>query len=359
MASVVFCYIFRRLLVSLLVVSPIVIMMVWIALSVRYISLLITEDIGIVSFLKMIFCIIPDISGIILPICFLIAAMSVFYKMQGDKELIVLMTGGQSKLSLCLPLFGFSILVAGFMLSLQAVLAPYSYKQLNNLHEQIRNQVSMSIVKPGVFNVIGSSVIYVSKKTDTSLEDVFISYVTKNKKAYSNIITAKKGSYALENNTLIISLESGYRQELDKNNEPISVLKFDNFSYDVTEFVHNFSQKIKKIHEKTQGELLRDAKNAKDIETKNKYISEYHRRLTMPFLAIVNAIIVSLFMMKPDYRAKRWKGSILAFLTGVCAQILLMTAINASAKHTGLIQANYAALIITSATMLMRSLRRE
>ncbi|MDR0744831.1 MAG: LptF/LptG family permease [Holosporales bacterium] len=359
MGSIIFNYILKKLITSLFIISPIVIMMVWITASIKYIGLIVTNDISITSFFELILCVLPDIAGTTFPICALISCLLVFYKMQTEKEIIVFMSSGKSKPSISSSLFIFSAFVASLVFVFQTMLIPYSYKKLTNIQEQIRNQISMSVVKPGTFNAVGDSIIYIREKTENSLNDVFISYIPKNKKNYVNIITAKSGKYSIKNNDLLIKLDNGYRQELDENNNVISILKFENFSYDVSEFVKNFSKKIRKIHEKTQNELIQEAKNTEDISVKNKCIAEYHRRIILPFIAIINAIIISIFMINPNSKLSHGFHAFKAFFCGLICQICMMTMANTSAKYVHLIPFNYLAIIITCLILLFFSFKRK
>ena len=357
MKNIIFSYIFRSLFVAFFVVFPVVVMMVWITMSLRYISLIVSNDISLLSFLKLILCALPDISGLTIPICTLIASISVFYKMQQEKETLVLMASGKTKFSLTSPLFLFSAIVSVVVLFFQTVVTPYSYKNLTNIQDRIKSQISTSIIKPGVFNAVGNTIIYVQQKDEASIKDVFISYITKNKQ--TNIITAKEGRYYTKDNNLIVNLSSGYRQELDQNNKVVSILKFDNFSYDVSDFIKTFSQKVQKVHEKTQSELKKAFNTSQDISIKKKSIAEYHKRLIFPFILIINGIITSIFMLEPNPRTKNSINALKTFFCGVLCQICIMTLTNISSKYTFIINLNYAVLLIAICILLWISFRKK
>lgn len=339
--GIIFRYILKKLLMAFFVISPIIIMMVWLVISIRYINLIVSDDVSLISFFKLISCVFPEIAGTILPICSLIASIVVLYRMQSDKEILVFMTSGKSVFSIFSPVLTFAIFTFSIVLYLLTTLSPYAYKNFVNIQEKIQNQISMSIIKPGVFNVLGNSIIYIGSKTEDSISDVFISYIPKDKKAGSNIITAKNGNYLVRDEKLYISLDKGYRQELDEKNSVVSTLKFDNFSYDVTQFVKRYSQKVQKPYQKTQRELISEAKNLNDTKLKMKYISEYHSRLTMPFIAIINSIIVAIFMINPQNRGKRGIFVFKSFMYGIFCHITIMTLINMSAKQNKMIYMNY------------------
>ena len=332
-------------------------MMVWVTLSLRYIGLIVTNDISMLSFLKLIICALPDISGLTMPICALIASISVFYKMQQDKEILVFMSSGKTKFSLAKPLFVFSLLISFVVLFFQTIVTPYSYKNLTNMQDRIRSQISTSIIKPGVFNAVGNTIIYVREKDETSIKDVFISYIGKNQK--TNIITAKEGRYYIQDNNLIVTLSCGYRQDLDQENKAISTLKFENFSYDVTDFIQSFSQKTKKTHEKTQSELRKTFETSNDSVLKKKSLAEYHKRLLFPFILLINGLIASIFLIAPNPRTKNAMNALKTFFCGIACQISVMTLTNLSSKYSFMTALNYVTILFAICVLFWLSFRRK
>lgn len=217
----------------------------------------------------------------------------------------------------------------------------------------------MSIVKQGVFNVIGDSVIYIGKKTENTIEDVFISYITENRKMNTNIITAKSGRYVLDQGNLFITLDKGFRQELDENNSMISMLSFDNFSYNVSKFVKKYTGRTIKTYEKTQSELLDMAQKTKNPELKNKYLSEYHGRIIMSLIPLINATIALWFILTSGIRGRKSVYSVGIFLIGVVFQIIVMTLVNASSRYRVLMYANYFIVILIILTLILMILNKK
>ena len=342
MHDIISRYIFKKLFIALFVFAPIVIMVVWLTLSVRFIDFIITDDISILTFLKLISHSIPDVIAIVLPMCALISGINVFYKMQSDKEISIFMTSGRSKLFIASPLLLFSIIVSLSVFYMQTSVIPDSYKSMSSIQRKIQNKISLSVIKPGVFNVLGESVIYIGSKSGNSIKDVFISHIPKTDKQQTNIIVAKEGKYTIENNRLYITLLNGYRQLLDKNNEAVSGLMFEKFSYDVTQFVKKYSEKTVKVHEKTQKELFKDALKTKDPVLKTRYLSEAHGRITMSFIPIINGLIMAIFMISASYRGQRLLNSLKCLGSGVVSQIVMITLVNASRKSEMFINLNYA-----------------
>jgi lipopolysaccharide export LptBFGC system permease protein LptF len=279
--------------------------------------------------------------------------------MQADKELLIFMTSGGGIFAFARPVFFFFSCISSIVFLIQSSLTPYAHRALIGLQDKIHNQISMSVVKQGVFNVVGDSVIYIGKKTENTIEDVFISYITKNGKMNTNIITAKSGRYVLDQENLFITLDKGFRQELDENNSIISMLSFDTFSYNVSQFVKKYTGRVSKIYEKTQAELLDMAQKAESLKLRNKYLSEYHGRIVMSLIPLINAAIGLGFILTSGIRGRRSAQSIGIFLCGVISQIIVMTLVNASSRYHVLIYANYFIVFVIFLALIFVILKKN
>jgi lipopolysaccharide export LptBFGC system permease protein LptF len=217
----------------------------------------------------------------------------------------------------------------------------------------------MSVIKQGVFNVVGDSVIYIGKKTENTIEDVFISYIAKSGKMNTNIITAKSGRYILDQGNLFITLDKGFRQELDENNSMVSMLSFDNFSYNVSQFVKKFTSRTSRTYEKTQSELLDMAQRAENSDLRNKYLSEYHGRIVTSLIPLINAAIGLGFILTSGIRGRRSAHSVGIFLFGVIFQIIVMTLVNASSRYSTLIYSNYFIVFLIFSILILTILKKR
>jgi lipopolysaccharide export LptBFGC system permease protein LptF len=317
-------------------------MVVWLSVSIKYTNLITTDDITLGIFSKLIFCILPDVMGIIIPLSFTIALTHVFYKMRIDREIIVIMTSGKSVQSIVASSFVFAIMLSITMYNVRANISPISYKSLSNIQQKIKSKVSMAVIKPGVFNSLGNSLVYIGEKTNNSLKDVFVSYISKN--LTMNIITAEHGGYEMLNNRVFITLINGFRQVLNSKNEVIQTLRFDKFSYDITEFIKKYTDSTKNLHSKTQDELFAEAKKEKDYHKRLKLLSEANGRYVMSFLPIVNMLWVAIFLLRR--RRKLWFGCASSFFLSVVCQLLLTIAVNLAGQYEFLLFYNYIFVLV-------------
>ncbi|MDR1333209.1 MAG: LptF/LptG family permease [Holosporales bacterium] len=360
--NILFRYIFKKLLTSFCIITPIVVMMIWVSISVRYVELIASDGITITMLFKLIACLLPGMIGVILPMCTLIATIACLHKMRNDNELIIIMTSTGNEINILSPIIVFSLLVSMAEFHLQTVISPHAYGRFETIQKKVKGQISMSIVKTRTFNVIGSSVIYIGDRKRSSLEDVFISYIPKeeNQNANVNIITAKKGTmYVDKNESYFIMLEEGCRQELKRDNTVVSSLKFKNFSYDITPFLKRFHYSTNKPGTKTQAELMRTVATTSDPEFKRNCLSEYHYRILSPFIVIINAMIVILLMMRPEERGRGRFGALKCLSLGTLTQICFLIAKNVTTRSSNFTVINYIATGIVIAILGAHLVRRN
>jgi len=343
---IAFCYILKNLLLAFCIITPIVILMVWIAMSIKYVDLIVSENISFIMFFKLVICTLPSIAAVILPTCFLISSIVVIQKMHSNEEIIVFLTSGKSPFSIFIPLFILGSALSLAVLSLRTTLSPMAYKAFEDMQEQVKNNISVNLLKPGTFNVIGESVIYIGERLDRELKNVFISYIPNNQKSHTNIITAASGKYITDKGKILILLNNGYRQEFDKYNKILATLKFENFSYDITQFFKRFYSRPKRPNEKTQKELLEEVKTIQNQELKQYYMAEYHSRYLFSTLPILDSLILAICQLKPIGRGRDRKVALKSFFLGILCQIFIIILGNLSAKELSIAYYNYAIVAV-------------
>lgn len=310
-------------------------------MSIKYVDLIVSENVSFVMFFKLILCTLPGIAAIILPTCFLISSIIVIQKLHSNEEITVFLTSGKTPFSLFIPLFVLGTAFSLVILYLRTTISPMAYKNFEDMQEKVKNNISINLLKPGTFNVIGESVIYIGEKTNNELKDVFISYIPNNRQSHTNIISATNGKYIANNGKISILLNNGYRQEFDQYNKILATLKFESFSYDITQFFKRFYARPKRPNEKNQKELLEEVKVIKDQELKQYYMAEYHSRYLFSTLPILESLILAIFLLKPMGRSRGRKVAMKSFSIGILCQIFVIILGNLSAKDFIIAYYNY------------------
>ena len=359
MFSIAYRYILKRLATTFFMVTPIIVLMAWVTMSIKYIGFIVSDSIPLSTFFKLVLCISPGVCGIVLPICFLIAAIITINAMQNNKEIIVFMTSGKSALSMLLPIMTLGGCISMIVLYMQTTGAPRAYRILEAAEEKIKTQISTNLLKPQVFNTLGDSVVYVGKNEGTVLRDIFVSHIPKKAPLTTNIITAKIGALLSNKDGVFIYFKDGCRQELDSSQNLISTLRFESLSYDITRFFKRYYPKSNRVSRYTQDQLLKEARQTSDETKKRNCLAEYHARILGASLPILNALFVGIFLLVAFERGRGKYKAIPTFFTGIACHILVMLLLNSATKYSDMIMWNYVIITCMMVGLFSIFLRRN
>lgn len=321
-------YIFKRLCASIGILASILVILLWLTQSLRFIEVIVHHNVSLKSYLSLIVYLLPDMFVKVVPMCILIGSLIAFGKMTLDNELQVMQTLGKSPWQILYPGLLLSCFLTLFLLFLNIFTIPGAYKAFRTQEFQLRNQFSSSIVREGSFNVIKSLTIFVDKRLSSrEFRGIFI-YDTgersgdkRQKKPYT--IFAKDGILKKINNTYLLILHNGIRQEKDNKNI-IQSFEFDELIYNLDEFTTIVNSRSLKPYEKDLRELFQ-IHDHENVRLKNRMAAEAHQRILLPFLCIINMLMVALVMIvnRPSRRLRR-KRMIILILTGILFQWLIL-----------------------------------
>ena len=322
-------YIFKRLCASIGVLAAILVVLLWLTQSLRFIEVIVHHNVSLQSYFSLIIYLLPDMFVKVVPMCTLLGAIINFGKMTLDNELQVMQTLGKSPWKILHSGFALANILTFSLLFLNIFTIPSTYRAFRTQEFQLRNQFSSSIVREGSFNVIKSLTIFVDKRISAKeFEGVFIHDTgehTNKKPRKPYTIFAKEGVLKKIENNYILILHNGIRQERDSKNA-IQSFEFDELVYNLDEFTSIASSRNLKPYEKDLRELFQITnENAENIKLQQRMAAEAHQRILLPFLCIINMLMVSLVMVvnRPSRRLRR-KRMILLILAGILFQWLIL-----------------------------------
>ncbi len=327
-------YIFKRLFSTFLIFMISLLGIVWLTQALRFLDIIVNNNVGISSFFALILYLIPDLTVTLMPTCILIACIMTHQRILHDHEMIAIRSLGYSyfasaKSYIILGLFGLF-----FMLAANLFIIPKAFQGFREHEHKLKNQFSLSMLKPGHFNVFKNTTIYISDRTDKNeFRGVFLQYDDQNSEKKSTRITimAKKGLLEKKENDIILSLSEGTRQELDHVGN-LTQLKFKNLTYNLSELTLFVEERTIKPYEKTILELFEPDKKLGKLANKRLRI-EAHQRILLPFMALVSVLIVLAVHQNAvlTRQRKRIRG-LTALIIGVAAQAFLYLFINLYTK---------------------------
>lgn len=340
-------YFLKMTLKHLSSITVILISVVWLSQSLRFLELIVSNNIGIKSYFMLIIFLLPDLFSILLPICLLISGAHVYQKFISDHEITVLRSTGHSNLQIAKPFLLICVAATALTSYANIFLVPESFQNFRIYQNSITNKLSAAVIHPRTFNFIKGITVYVQNRSiKGQLTGVFIHSVG-NDLQNPYTISAQTGYLKYEGNDLHLILLKGIRHEWDKKTKKLSYCAFENFLYDLTPLTSGQKQHSIKPYERSLRELLDPQFTAGDTALKNRMVTEAHQRLITPWLCLINGLILMSVLLYGDLMRRYRKRKIFSAI-GICAffQITLITLINASANHTFLLPIAYGFVIV-------------
>src|SRR3954451_2404365 len=144
-------YIFRQVLLALVVATGGLTALIWLTQSLRFIDLVVNRGLSMSVFLRLTSLLIPSFIAVILPITTYIVIQFVYQRMAGDRELTVMRAAGLSPWALARPALAVAVIVTvmGYGLSIWGV--PASMRAFKEYQWEIRNRLAAFLLQDGVF----------------------------------------------------------------------------------------------------------------------------------------------------------------------------------------------------------------
>src|SRR6201746_2637216 len=116
-------YIFRQVLLALVVATGGLTALIWLTQSLRFIDLVVNRGLSFLVFLQLTSLLIPSFVAVILPITTYVVIQFVYQRMTSDRELTVMRAAGLSPWALARPALAVALLatLVGYVLSIWAV----------------------------------------------------------------------------------------------------------------------------------------------------------------------------------------------------------------------------------------------
>jgi lipopolysaccharide export system permease protein len=292
----------------------------------KFLEVIVHNNVSVQGYLSLIVYLLPDLFVKVAPICTLIGSILAYSKLTIDNELQVMQTLGKSPWQIIRPGAVIATALTVFLLFLNIFTIPSAFRAFRNQEFQLRNQFSSSLVREGGFNTVRGLTIFVEKRLSAKeFEGVFIHNNGKNSNEKSYTIFAKKGILKKVGDKYVLGLQQGVRQEKDRKNI-IHSFEFESIVYDLDDFTNIVNSRGMKPYERDLRDLLQiDSEKIQDEKLRIRLAAEGHQRLLLPFLCIINILLVALVMVvnRPSRRLRRKRMVILIF-SGIIFQWFIL-----------------------------------
>jgi lipopolysaccharide export system permease protein len=294
----------RQLLVGVIFVSAVLTGVIWLTQSLRFIDWIVNRGLDAASFLHLIMLLLPDFLVIILPIALFSTVLFTYTRLINDRELVVMRAVGVSPLGLARPAIVVALLITLCAYAMHILVVPSANRSLKALQWEIRYNVSHVLLEEGAFNDFGDGItVYVRERSgDEQLRGILVHDSRDPKKIYT--LMAERGALVrAEGGSSRVILFNGSRQEVDQQNNSLSILYFERYAFELDDSREGAVERYRDARERPLGELL-NVRSDPSVEPKDygRFLVAAHHRLTAPLSALAYALIGAACLLKGPFR---------------------------------------------------------
>lgn len=293
-------YVLRRITHAFVLSLSVLVATLWVTQVLRQLDVVTTKGQTIGLFLMMTTLAIPAIIQNIAPVAFLVAAIAVLNQLNSDSEMAVMSAAGASRRAVARPMMTFALGLMLALVALHHVVAPASLGGLRELVVRARADLLATIVKDGDFRTVenGLTVHIREKAVDGSFRGIFVSDARNPQEVLR--YSADQGLLVETEGKTFLLLREGEVIREAEGSATVSVVAFDTYAFDLSQFRSAHVEKYYKARERVTGDLLTiDPEDSYAKMFPNRLTAELHDRITAPLYVPAFALIVLAFGATP------------------------------------------------------------
>lgn len=353
-------YVFRQVAISTVFIVATLTAVIWLTQSMRFVKYILNKGLALETFFELTGLLLPSFILITGPIALFFGTLFTLNKMTNDRELVVMRSSGISNMTITRPVVYLALLVTAFGYSVSLYFMPMAFREFRELQYEIRNNFSAGLLQEGTFNNLGNGLtIYVRSRDGQEMRGILVQ--DSRKKAVQVTMMAERGVVVSGDSGSRVVMFDGNRQELEPKTGQLSMLYFDQYSFDIAFLDNSASDSWRQPNERFLPQLLYPDNSDGDQYYKSKLIAEGHNRLTVPLYTLTMPLLALVIMLTGQFN-KRGHTLRLVIGLGVVATIqgAAIGLLSVAAKVNALIPLMYVnaiAPILVSLYLLSRGRR--
>lgn len=334
---------------------------IWLTQSLRSVDLIINKGLSAGFFFYLTLLLLPTVLTAILPIALFAAVLYAFYRLSADSELAVIFSAGIGPRAVARPVLIVAGLTTIVCYTLTLYFMPAGYRAFKDLRTSLRHSPAHVLLQEGAFNTIGQRLtVYIrAREPGGELKGILV---------HDNRDRARPVTMMAERGALVSTPEgprflmiNGNRQQIDQATSQLSMLNFDKYTLDLSQFIELPGKRWREPSERYLHELLFPAlDNQDDIDNVDRMLAEAHERLADPLYPIAFTMIALCAIMAGQFN-RRGYGMRIAAAVGATLLVRLigLGLVNATAKVPALAPLIYVNLAVAIGGSIYLILRRR
>ena len=315
-------------------------LIIWVIQAVNFLDFITEDGHGLLVYFKYTALNFPKIVSRILSFVFLVALFYQIVNYEDKNELLIFWNNGINKFQFINSIILYSFLIVIFQIILSSLVSPIGQNLARQEIRESNIEFFPSLINDGKFiDAVNNLTIYVDKIDEKgNFENIILKDISNKLNDDFRMIQAKKGSLSINSQNKNLILSNG--TIIEKKDNKISNLKFENFNFDLNKFgsksttypkIQETSNKsIMKcliLHHENYGtnktyEDLVCEKNFIDIISQ-EFLKRFIKPLYIPLLALFVSLIIFFSKENRNYLKVKIVLFCVSFLTIVFSEIFL------------------------------------
>ncbi|WP_071674962.1 LPS export ABC transporter permease LptF [Nioella nitratireducens] len=292
-------YILSQLLVLFSFFSLVLVSVYWVNQAVGLFDRLIGDGQSLRVFLEFSALSLPQSLSLVIPVSAFVAAIYVTNRMISESELVVMQTAGCSALRLLRPVWVFGLLAAILLAILTNYLVPLARSQIMDRSAEISRDMTGRLLRSGEFiHPTNNVTVYIREITELGeFRDVFLQ--DRSQAGTETTYTASRALLVGGDNGPRLVMFEGMAQTLNIESARLSIIRFDDFTYDIGGLIGADSGRLLHIREVPTWVLLTAPAGYAESQGSSlaAFRFEGHDRLAKPIFAIFVPVIAAATLM--------------------------------------------------------------
>ena len=313
-------YIFRTTLGAFGIVLASLTAIIWVSYALRDIDLMTSQGQTILTFIAITSLVIPQLVLVIAPVAFVLAVAQTLNKLASDSEIIVMNAAGMSPWLLFRAFFSTGIVVSVFVLFVSAYLSPECLRTLRRWATEVRADVVANIVQPGRFLTLERGLLFHIRERQPNgvLVGIFVDDHRNPQEGMT--LLAEQGQIVEAGGNSFLILKDGSIQRRRANDRDPTIVNFDTYAFDLSNFSHNDHTLTYPARERYSWELFSPDPNDPVFQKEpNEFRAELHDRIVTPLYPLAFVVIAYVYLGAPRTTRQNRAMAMVSAIVGVAA----------------------------------------
>lgn len=290
-------YILQRVGIMFLAVFCAAIGITWTVQVLQRINFLTTSGQSLSTALKFFSLFVPSIIPLVMPFALVIAIAQTLSTMNQDSELVVINASGSPRTAIIRPILLLAVLLSATSFLVANYVDPYARYNMRSMLAEANADLINNVIQEGSFYKISDNryVQIAERKPDGTIGGLFIA--DSSDPNVDLIYYALDGVIASTPTNDVLLLTDGEIQRRDVKSGRVSIIKFDNYAFDLSQFAGAADDMVLYAKDRHLDELINPDLNNPDYQRKPlHYRAELHKRLTnwtYPFVFAMIALVLA------------------------------------------------------------------